>query len=292
MKKLFERWQRTIARPAAVAGIGYVTGQHVKLRFTPAPASTGVVFARTDLGKDATVQAHVSQVTGTQRRTTLGTAPVTVGLVEHVMAALRGLCIDNCIVEVDAPEPPGMDGSARPFVDALLEAGLVTQAEPKTVWTVQEPVLVRGQDATLALHPAHDRELHASYLLDYGDRSPIDRQRYTADVTPATFERDIAPCRTFVTEDEAVMLQKQGLGKHTKVTDLVIFGPRGPIENKLLFANEPARHKALDLIGDLALTGADIRGHYVAYRSGHPLNVELARVLHRQLQETGSLWAA
>jgi UDP-3-O-acyl N-acetylglucosamine deacetylase len=297
MKKLFERPQRTIARSAEVHGAGYITGQHVRLRFMPAPADTGVVFVRTDLarpdlGGDARLPAHVSQVTGTQRRTTLGRPPLTVTLVEHVLAALCGLRIDNCLVELDAPEPPGLDGSAAPFVAALTAAGLVKQPEPKAVWTVEAPVLVRHQDATLTLHPAEHGELRASYLLDYGPRAPIDCQRFSTTVGPAAFQTDVAPCRTFVTQDEAVMLRQQGLGKHAKVTDLVVFGPRGPIDNRLRFANEPARHKTLDLIGDLFLAGADVRGHAVAYRSGHPLNVELARLLHERLAETSAALAA
>ena len=125
MKRLTDRYQQTIARPARVEGTGYITGQHVHLRFLPAPACSGVVFVRTDLGPDALIPADVEQVTGTQLRTTLGHAPLYVGLVEHVLAALKGLHIDNCVVEVDAPEPPGMDGSAVDFVRALCGAGQV-----------------------------------------------------------------------------------------------------------------------------------------------------------------------
>jgi UDP-3-O-acyl N-acetylglucosamine deacetylase len=292
VKKLFERSQRTIARPAELQGVGYITASQARLRFVPAAASSGIVFVRSDLGPDARLRAHVSEVTGTQRRTTLGQPPLTVTLVEHVLAALRGLCIDNCLVEVDSAEPPSFDGSARPFVEALVAAGIVVQSQPKAVWTVTKPVMARQHDATLALYPAQTQQLRASYLLDYGPGSPIDQQRYTIALTPGAFKREVAPCRTFVTQQEAVALQQQGLGKQTKVTDLVVFGPRGPIENKLLFANEPARHKTLDLIGDLALVGADLRGHVVGYRSGHPLNVELARLLDKQLRESQAPLAA
>ncbi len=284
MKKLFERQQRTIARPAVVRGVGYVTGQDVTLRFTPAHVGSGVVFARTDLGPSARLAAHVRNVTGTQRRTTLGHAPVCVSLVEHVLAALAGLRIDNCLVELNAPEPPGLDGSARPFVAALVQAGLVVQPAKKSVWAVDKPITVEHNDATLTLHPPTAQEFQASYLLDYGARSPIVRQRYSATVTPQSFMHDIAPCRTFVTQEEAVMLRQQGLGVRTGVSDLLIFGPQGPIENKLLFGNEPARHKVLDMIGDLSLVGEEFCGHLVAYRSGHPLNVELARTLHERFQ--------
>ena len=284
MKPISQRAQRTLAVPAMASGIGYITGRTVELRFVPAPIHTGIVFVRTDLGPSARLRAHVSQVTGTARRTTLGTAPLSVTLVEHVLAALSGLRIDNCLIELNGPEPPGLDGSARAFVSALEQAGCVIQPAAKMIWGVATSITAQQEDASLSLHPAEGPDLRASYLLDYGPSSPIGRQSHTVDVTPESFRRDLAPCRTFVTQDEALMLRQQGIGSRTKVNDLVIFGAHGPIDNTLLFANEPARHKVLDLIGDLALLGEDVCGHLVAYRSGHPLNIELVRELHRQLE--------
>lgn len=283
VKPIRKRPQRTLARPTEAEGIGFITGKHIRLRFLPAPANTGILFARTDLGPDAVVAARIDQVTGTARRTTIGRPPVSVTLVEHVMAALRGMQIDNCVVEIDGPEPPGLDGSALAFVQALIDGGLVLQTEMKTVYAVESTVVVEAGDATLAIHPPKNAEFRISYLLDYGPSSPIVRQIFTDDVTPDSFARGIAPCRTFLLEEEAVMLQKQGLGSNTKITDLVVFGPRGPIENALRFGNEPARHKALDIVGDLSLLGADVAGHLVAFRSGHELNVELVRALSQQL---------
>jgi UDP-3-O-acyl-N-acetylglucosamine deacetylase len=133
------------------------------------------------------------------------------------------------------------------------------------------------------LHPAAGPELTLSYFLDYGPRSPIARQVATHVLTPASFRQDLAGCRTFILESEAAELRRQGLGSRTTTADLLVFGPHGPINNQLRCANEPARHKVLDLVGDLALLGADLCGHVVAYRSGHPLNVELVRVLHQRL---------
>ncbi|MBX9679850.1 MAG: UDP-3-O-acyl-N-acetylglucosamine deacetylase [Gemmataceae bacterium] len=283
MKPIRKRPQRTIARPAEAEGIGFITGKRIALRFLPAPANTGVLFARTDLGPDALIPAHIDHVTGTARRTTIGTAPVSVTLVEHVMAALRGMQVDNCVLELDGPEPPGLDGSSLAFVQALADAGVVLQTETKTVYAVETTVMVRSGDATLAIHPPKGNEFRISYLLDYGPMSPIVRQIFTDDVTPDSFLRGIAPCRTFLLEDEAVMLQKQGLGSNTKITDLLVFGPRGPIDNTLRFGNEPARHKALDVVGDLSLLGVEIAGHIVAFRSGHELNIELVRALSQQM---------
>ncbi len=285
MKRVNFRYQRTIARPADVHGIGYLTGQDVCLRFRPAPASTGVVFVRTDLGPHARLPACVEQVTGTNRRTTLGQPPLCVGLVEHVMAALSGMHVDNCIVELDVPEPPGLDGSADAFVRALCQAGFVMQSERRAIWAVDRPVIVSARDATLALHPADEPGLRISYLLNYGLRSPIGRQTHTMEINPASFARGIAPCRTFLLEAEAIALRSQGLGKRTQVRDLLVFGPRGPIDNRLRFADEPARHKVLDILGDLALLGHDLSGHVVAYRSGHPLNVELVGTLSRRIAQ-------
>jgi UDP-3-O-[3-hydroxymyristoyl] N-acetylglucosamine deacetylase len=284
VKRIQERRQQTIAKPVEVQGTGYVTGRHVRLRFRPAPASTGVVFVRTDLGAQACIPACVENVTGTARRTTLGQPPIQVGLVEHVLAALMGLRIDNCYVDLDAPEPPGLDGSAQSFVNALLQAGTVLQAERRAIWATDKPIRYEAQDAVITLHPAENLDLRISYLLDYGHESPIPWQMCTQTITPGDFRSQLAGCRTFVTDQEAIALQRQGLGSRTGVTDLVVFGKNGPIQNRLRFANEPARHKILDIIGDLSLIGCDVRGHVVAYRTGHPHTVELVRLLALQMQ--------
>jgi UDP-3-O-acyl N-acetylglucosamine deacetylase len=285
LRRYSYRYQRTIATPAELRGVGFLTGATVHLRFQPAPADTGVVFVRTDLRPAVHIPASVDQVTGTQRRTTLGHAPAQVALVEHVLAALAGLRIDNCYVELNAMEPPGLDGSARYFVDGLRSAGAVLQPARRTVVCVDEPVIVAGKGASLALHPPVGDELKISYALDYGCNSPIDRQLHTQIVTPESFATELAGCRTFILESEATELRRQGLGARTTVSDLLVFGARGPIGNTLHWANEPARHKILDIVGDLSLLGLDLRGHLVAYRSGHPLNVELVRVLSGQPQQ-------
>lgn len=279
MLRISHRQQRTIAGPAQVQGVGFVTGKTIRLRFRPAPINTGIVFHRIDLGPQALLPARIDQVTGTARRTTLGKAPLNVSLVEHVLAALAGMHVDNCIVELDGPEPPGLDGSARSFVQALNEAGFVLQNARRDVLGVTKTVLVRSNDATLAIHPPVGSELRISYFLDYGRSSPIVRQVHTQSITPAGFAQELASCRTFLLEEEAHALLAQGLGSQTTITDLVVFGPHGPIDNSLRFGNEPARHKILDIVGDLSLAGFDLCGHVVAYRSGHPLNIELARLL-------------
>jgi UDP-3-O-acyl N-acetylglucosamine deacetylase len=286
VRRVTYRPQRTIARPAEVEGVGFLSGAAIRLRFVPAPADTGRVFVRTDLPRRPPLSALVEHVSGTHRRTTLGRPPVQVTLVEHVLAALAGLRIDNCFIELDGPEPPGLDGSARRFVEALCDAGLVAQPARRPVWAVEAPVVVEHDGATLALHPLPGEELRASYLLDYGPGAPIPWQVHTQTVTPESFVNELAHCRTFLLHEEALALRRQGLGARVSEADLLVFGPRGPINNALRHADEPARHKVLDMLGDLALLGEDVRGHLVAYRSGHPLNVALARELRRRLPES------
>lgn len=287
MKKLGYRHQRTLAGPAVVQGVGFLTGATVRLRLLPAPPGAGVLFQRTDLRRAAPIPARVEQVTGTHRRTTLGQAPNQVGLVEHVLAALAGLRVDNCVVQLDAPEPPGLDGSARPLVEAIQAAGVVVQPARRAVWTARTPVKLAQLGATIAFYPGEEA-LRISYLLDYGPGAPIGRQAHTEVITPADFAAGVAGCRTFILASEAEELRRQGLGTRTTAADLLVFGPGGPIDNRLRFADEPARHKVLDLVGDLALFGHDLRGHVVAYRSGHPLNVLLARTLARRLPAHGA----
>ncbi|MBY0527687.1 MAG: UDP-3-O-acyl-N-acetylglucosamine deacetylase [Gemmataceae bacterium] len=283
VRRLSYRYQRTLRSSAEVRGVGFLTGAGVRLRFKPAAPSTGIVFVRTDLRPAVHIAARVEHVTGTHRKTTLGRAPAQVMLVEHVLAALAGLRIDNCQVEIDGPEPPGLDGSSRAFVDALLDAGCVIQPTRRPIWSVSQSVTVASPGATLSLHPTHGDELKISYLLNYGDRAPIAPQMHTVRLTPESFANELSACRTFLLESEAIELRRQGIGLRITAADLIVVGPRGPIDNRLRHANELARHKLLDIVGDLALLGVDLRGHLVAYRSGHPLNIELARALCQRL---------
>ena len=282
MRRIGSRPQRTLARPAEVRGVGFVTGAAVRVRFLPAPADTGVVFVRADLPGRPATPARADRVTATARRTTLGGPVSGVTLVEHALAALAGLRVDNCRVELAGPELPGLDGSAQGFVEALTDAGFVLQGAVRPVMATTDPVVVAQCGATVGLHPPAsdtDLSLKVTYTLDYGIGSPIPPQAHTLDVTPGGFAREVAGCRTFLLEREAAALRAQGIGTHVTAADLLVFGPRGPVGNRLRFADEPARHKVLDVVGDLALCGFDLAGHVVAYRSGHALNVALAAAL-------------
>lgn len=287
MRRVGSRRQRTIKSPAQVGGIGFITGANIQVRFLPAPENTGIVFKRVDLPGKPEIPAHVTRVTGTQRRTTIGEGQVQVCLVEHVMATFAGLRIDNCIVEINAPEPPGLDGSSLAFAEAVLESGIQPQNASRPIYSVIAPCSIQTGQSSITLHPAEDQEFRATYFLDYGFDAPLPRQCYTGDINPANFVREIASCRTFILEAEADHLRAQGLGKRTTSKDLVIFGAKGPIDNSLRFANEPARHKVLDILGDLSLLGIELAGHVVACRSGHPLNVALGQDLWTRFQENG-----
>jgi UDP-3-O-acyl N-acetylglucosamine deacetylase len=261
-----------------------VTGTPVRIRFLPAPADSGINFLRTDLPGATPIPAKADHVSGTARRTTLGSGPNQVTLVEHALAALAGMRIDNCLIELNSVEPPGLDGSAEAYVETLVDAGTTLQQQRKQRLLITEPVTVSENGATLSIYPRDGEEFVISYLLDYGPASPIAPQSHTETITPARFRQEIARCRTYVLEQEAYELQRQGVGRHLKASELLVFGQKGLIDNRLRFPDEPARHKILDLVGDLALCGYDLVGHVVAYRSGHPLNVSLARTLMRLAQ--------
>src|SRR5262249_45052606 len=209
----------------------------VRLRFLPAPPSTGVVFVRTDLRPRVHVPARLEQVTGTRRRTTLGQPPGQVGLVEHVLAALAGLRIDNCFVELNGPEPPRLDGSARRFVDALSRAQPIIEPALRGTLAVDAPVIVSQNGATLTLYPADNDELRISYILDYGPNSSIGWQMHTQVLTPERFAEEVAGCRTFILESEAAELRRQGLGARITTAALLLFCKHGPIDNDLRFGN-------------------------------------------------------
>lgn len=279
--RLQPRAQRTVQRPAEVCGIGFLTGADIRLRFLPAPAHHGITFRRVDLIDAAPVPALVEYTIPRQRRTAISHRGVTIEMTEHVLAALSGLQIDNCVVELDAPEPPGCDGSSLWFAEALWDAGAVDQEAPRKTLQIRHDVCVRSDDRGQVIRAqAGDAcPLDLTYSLNYGPSSPIAPQQVRFTVTPETFLTEIAFSRTFVLEEEATALRAQGYGKRTTPRDLLIFGAGGVIENALRVPDECARHKLLDCIGDFALLGCDLCGTVEASRSGHRLNAELLRRL-------------
>jgi UDP-3-O-acyl N-acetylglucosamine deacetylase len=273
------RHQRTLAKPVAVDGFGYWSGKDVRIEFRPAAPDTGIHFVRGDLESPGRIPAVVAHRVEIPRRTTLSTAQGTVEMVEHVMAALAGLQIDNCEVWVNQAEMPGCDGSSQWFVEALLDAGIVAQPANRPRLTVSETVRVGDEQCWVEAQPSDYAGLSIRYRLDYGNESPIGRQTIQLALTPEKFCRELAPARTFILQQEAEWLRAQGLGQRVTCQDLLVFDDAGPVDNPLRFEDECVRHKALDLVGDLALAGCDIHGHIVAFRSGHRLNADLVRAL-------------
>jgi UDP-3-O-acyl N-acetylglucosamine deacetylase len=275
------RCQRTLCRPASVKGFGYFSGQDIRVEFRPAAPDAGVTFVRRDLG-DARVPVSPALRIDVPRRTTLELDGVRVEMVEHILATLVGLQIDNCDVAVDAAEMPGCDGSARSFVEALDAAGSVEQRALVRQIHVERTVRVGDAECWIEARPTRTSGLSVSFDLDYGPDTAVGRQVFAAQITPEAFRRELAPCRTFILEEVARAMAARGIGKRVTPQHLLIFTPTGPIDNLLRFENECARHKALDVVGDLALTGCDIVADVVAYRSGHKLHAELASRLLEQ----------
>jgi UDP-3-O-acyl N-acetylglucosamine deacetylase len=273
------RRQRTVAKTAAVESFGYWSGRDVRLEFRPAAPGTGITFVRSDIGPTARVRALVANRFEVPRRTVLRTGEVSVEMVEHVLAALFGLQVDNCEVWVDSAEMPACDGSSQAFIEALLAAGFETQNAMRRVLTVREVTRLGTRDSWVEARPNPSGTFSVKYELDYGPGNAVGRQMLTLPVTPDSFRRELAPARTFLLKSEADWLLSQGLGKRVTTKDLLIFDAAGPIDNPLRFHDECVRHKTLDMVGDFALADCDLVGHFVAHRSGHRLNADLVRAL-------------
>ncbi len=278
--------QKTIAKEFSLSGRGLHTGLPVKIVLKPAPENSGIIFIRMDLPGQPRIKVGVDTIrldSGMPRCTTIGTGNIFIHTVEHLMSALGGLEIDNVIVETDAAELPLLDGSSLEFLKAIKNAGIAEQNVPRKWIEVKEPVVVSRGDVSIVALP--DPGYRVSYLLDYPH--PLMRsQYYAATVTPDIFEREIAPCRTFCLEAEAQELRKQNLGLGATYENTIVVGEKGVIDNTLRFTDEFARHKALDLIGDLYLAGQPIRANISATKSGHNLNLELLKKIVSQKENT------
>ncbi|QDT39450.1 UDP-3-O-acyl-N-acetylglucosamine deacetylase [Stratiformator vulcanicus] len=276
----FPRSQRTIGRPVTVNGFGFFTNAAVTLTLNPAPENYGRKFVRVDLDGAPEIRAEIDFAVERHRRTVLKRGEAEVELTEHVLAALAGMAIDNCRIELDACEAPGCDGSARPFVDAILSAEIVEQAAPvRIVRPMRSTGAFYSDGSRLTIDRAEPHEFTIRYELDYGAASTVPTQTSEYEITPDVFAEQIAPARTFIDAAEIEGLKKLGYGQHVTAEDLLVLGENGPIDNELRFPDECARHKILDCVGDFALIGCDISGRVTAQRSGHALNRQLVRQL-------------
>ena len=272
--------QKTIKNSVFVEGAGLQTGVKTKVVFKPAAPESGIIFIRTDLPKNPAVKLQ-DFVFGSgslnERRTTIGNAELQVQTVEHMLSALSALAVTNIVIEIDGLELPGLDGSAWGYFDALKKAGIVEQDYPQKVIRVVDPILCEGKNgALLAAFPSE--VLRISYTLDYRS-SGIGTQYIDVVVNESSFEKELAPARTFCMEEEAMALVKMGLGKGANYDNTLVMNENGPVKNKLRFQNEPVRHKVMDLIGDMYVTGMPISAHIIAAKSGHALNMELVKKL-------------
>jgi UDP-3-O-[3-hydroxymyristoyl] N-acetylglucosamine deacetylase/3-hydroxyacyl-[acyl-carrier-protein] dehydratase len=274
------RPQRTLGGTSVVAGMGFFHGGDVTVRFRPGRPDSGIVFERIDLPDRPTIPARIENVIPTARRTTIRRGLASVEMIEHVMAALAGLRVDNCVVEIDGAECPGCDGSSKAFVEAIDRAGIVDQDRPRSSFVVERTLSIQDGNAQLAVHPGPQGRTTISYHLDYGRSSPIPAQSFAIDAEPELFRDKIANSRTFVLESEAQALRAAGLGVRLTPADLLIYGPQGIVgANSERYPDECARHKILDVMGDLALLGMDLHGSVVAHRSGHQTTAMLVRKL-------------
>ena len=269
--------QRTIKTPVCLTGVGVHTGSKTRLVFKPAPVDTGVKFVRTDLPGSPEVAALACNVSDIRRGTTIARGGAEVHTVEHVLSAIRGCGLDNVAVELDANEPPVGDGSAFAYVRMIRSAGIEEQDAPRRELVVREPVWVSKDNAAIAVIPAP--QFRISYTMDF-KHPTLPAQFVSFLLDEETFEREIAPGRTFCFYHEIEYLVSQGLIKGGSLENAVVIGD-GVIYSKerLRFPDEFARHKVLDIIGDLCLVGRHVRAHVIAMRSGHELNVEIARKL-------------
>jgi len=264
----------------SVIGAGLLLGKEAVLMIEPAGADHGIVFERTDLDPPVRIPAIVSNTTERARRTTLRSGDVSIETIEHCMSALAGMHIDNALVKVDGPEVPLGDGSAFPFVEPIERVGLVEQNAPRKVIRVEEPIVIQEGDSMIAAFPCEQDRFEVLYDLDYGEKEHrIARQSQAFVFGNGTYRRELAEARTFSLEEEARGMWERGHCRHLSPKDVLVIGDDGPIDNEYRFHNEPVRHKILDLIGDLYLTGAQIHGRIIAVKSGHALNRRLARAL-------------
>ena len=267
-----QTYQQTLAAPVSYSGIGLHSGKNVNMCMLPAEADTGIVFIRTDLPDKPEIAAKPANVSSTLKATTLSENGAEVFTVEHLMAALSMMGIDNCRIEMDSPEPPVTDGSSGVFADLILEAGRKTQAALRKVYALDRAFAVHQDDRYICVLP------YDGYRISFTSINPhplLGTQYYDIELTEENFLKEIATARTVAFMHEVEQMKKMGLGLGGNTDNVVVFDDTG-ILSETRFDNELIRHKILDVIGDLYLLG-HIKAHVVAVKTGHAFNAELAR---------------
>ena len=264
--------QRTLRRAISCVGIGLHSGNKVQLSLKPAPADYGIRFRRSDLG-DTEVRASVQHLRGINLATALSCNQVSVETVEHLLAALVSMSIDNVLIELNSPEVPIMDGSSAPFIYLIQEAGVKTLSASRTYLKITKPISLSKGDKRIALYPSE--HFKVTYSISY-DHPLLRHQARTVTITEESFIEEIAPARTFTFLKDVEMLRQNGLALGGSLDNAIVLGETGVLNNALRFDDEFVRHKILDAVGDLALVGFPVIGHLVAHRAGHGLHTEFA----------------
>jgi UDP-3-O-[3-hydroxymyristoyl] N-acetylglucosamine deacetylase/3-hydroxyacyl-[acyl-carrier-protein] dehydratase len=274
--------QQTLQHPASYSGTGLHSGNRVNLTFLPAPANSGIRFRRVDLEGKPEVEAKIENVSETNRSTTIAKGNVKIHTVEHVLAAFSGCGVDNAIIELDANEPPIGDGSARPFCDMLGKAGVALLAEKRDPYKVTEPIQLQSGETSISIFP------HDSFKITCtsADKRGRFTQYFSIEMSPEAWAADLADARTFCFFEEIEYLIKNGLIKGGSLENAVVIRDDAVLTTEpMRFPEEFARHKILDIVGDLSLIGRPLRAHVVAVKPSHTANCELARQVVAQMRK-------
>ncbi len=279
--------QKTIEKSVTYTGVSLHLGEEVQVTLEPAPVEAGIIFVREDLPGKPGIKVAASKVVNNERGTTIGEGDVKITTVEHILATLSGLGIDNIVIRMSGQEFPAGDGSALPWVNLVKSAGFVVQDKPKKYYKVRNPFWIEEEDRRLVILPSDDFKI--TYTVDF-PQSPLKAQFAEFVIDEETFVQEIAPSRTFGFIKEVEELKKKGLVQGGSLENAVVIDDGGVINKEgLRFPNEPVRHKILDLIGDLYLTGRPIKGHIIAVKAGHLFHVKLAQKLEKLMEKEGKM---
>jgi UDP-3-O-[3-hydroxymyristoyl] N-acetylglucosamine deacetylase / 3-hydroxyacyl-[acyl-carrier-protein] dehydratase len=276
--------QKTIEKEISLEGAGLHTANKAKITFKPAAEDAGIEFVRIDLPDKQAIKVSFTNLLSQSRslrRSSVGRDSSEVHTIEHLMAAITGIGIDNLRIEIDGNEVPGLDGSSLNFVELFLRAGIKEQQKERLYFTVREPICVEEEGASIIAVPFDGFKI--SYTLNY-NHAYLKTQFKSLNINTDIFKAELAPARTFCLEEEADELRQQGVGKGANYDNTLVVGKNGVVKNKLRFEDEFIRHKMLDLMGDLSLAGMPIKGHIIALRSGHSLNMKLVRKIAQQIE--------
>jgi UDP-3-O-acyl N-acetylglucosamine deacetylase len=273
------RDQNTLAQSVDLTGFGFWTGKDASIQFRPAPPNNGIVFVRSDLAGNPHIPALIGNREEKPRQTSLVCRGARVDMVEHVLAALYGLQIDNCEIWTNQPEMPGFDGSSQVFVSALDEAGIVAQPAKRAVRVVTRAFYIGSKHSYIIVTTSRRGNSEWQYTLIPEANYPLQTQRHQIELSPKNFRDELAMTRTFISKREADALLEQGICQRVTPQNVLLLSKEGPVENNFLYENECARHKTLDMVGDFALLGCDLIGTFESFRGGHSLNAECVQQL-------------